>query len=215
MGSKQTWKREHLFLYLTCGLILIFVFAGCANFGYVYLNQQSHDKNYLAKAANLMQKGDYKASVAEIQRIMKLYPGSLKDDGLFMMGLVYMHPENPERDYNKSLECFTTLEANGEFVKNNIKTESLIYRILLEERLDSNKEIKELKHKIKFLETNINKQKKNTANLQNQQKKVAATTKKLQDQIKGLKKQIKNLKEIDLGIEEKKRKSLDKNTGTP
>jgi len=206
MGSKQTWKRKHLFLYLTCGLILIFIFTGCADFRHIYSYKESHNEKHLAKAVKLMRKGYYKASIAEIQRVMMLFPNSLENQGLFLMGLVYMHPENPERDYQKSLGCFTTLESNGKFVKSHIKTETLIYQNLLKERIDRNKEIKELKHKIESLETEIREDEKNTAKLQNQQKDLHTMIKKLKDQIK-------DLKAIDLGIEEKKRKSLKKQTG--
>jgi len=208
MGSKQTWKREYLFLYLTCSLILIFGFIGCADFYHIYSYKERQDEKHLANAVKLMGKGDYKESISEIQRVMMLFPNRLENQGLFLMGLVYMHPENPEKDYKKSLECFTTIEANGEFVKSHIKTVALIYQNLLKERIDRNKEIKKLKHKIKSLETEIGKQKKNKAKLQNQQKDLHTMIKKLKDHINGLKNQIKDIKEIDLGIEEKKRKSL-------
>ena len=55
---------------------------------------------------------------------------------------------------------------------------------------------------------------KNTDKSKKQQKDLHSRIKKLKIRIKGLTDQIKNLKEIDLGIEEKKRKSLDKGTGT-
>ncbi len=213
MGSKRTWNWQHIYLYLACCLILISVFTGCGHFPCLYPDKEGQAERYFTRAAKLMEKGDYEASIAEIKRVMLLFPNRLESQGLFLMGLVYMHPENPGRDYKKSLECFITLGGNRKLEKSRTKTEALIYRNLLEELIGKNKEIKKLKHKIKSLKTKLMEQKKNTDKSKNQQKDLHSRIKKLKTRIKGLTDQIKDLKEIDLGIEEKKRKSLDKETG--
>ena len=216
MGSKRTWQGQRIFLYIACCLILISVFTGCGHFPCICPDKEIRAERYFTSATKLMEKGDYEASIAEIKRVMLLFPNRLESQGLFLMGLAYMHPENPGRDYKKSLECFITLGDNRKLEKSQIEieTEALIYRNLLEERIGKNKEIKELKHKIKSLKTKLMEQKKNTDKSKKQQKDLHSRIKKLKIRIKGLTDQIKNLKEIDLGIEEKKRKSLDKGTGT-
>jgi tetratricopeptide (TPR) repeat protein len=56
-------------------------------------------------------KGDYQESLRENQKALSLLdkkaPGS--DRALFTMGLIYVHYDNPERDYRKSMEYFTRL----------------------------------------------------------------------------------------------------------
>jgi tetratricopeptide (TPR) repeat protein len=56
-------------------------------------------------------KGDYQESLRENQKALSLLdkkaPGG--DRALFTMGLMYVHYDNPERDYRKSMEYFTRL----------------------------------------------------------------------------------------------------------
>lgn len=56
-------------------------------------------------------KGDYQESLRENQKALSLLdkkaPGG--DRALFTMGLIYVHYDNPERDYRKSMEYFTRL----------------------------------------------------------------------------------------------------------
>ena len=56
-------------------------------------------------------KGDYQESLRENQKALSLLdkkvPGG--DRTLFTMGLMYVHYDNPERDYRKSMEYFTRL----------------------------------------------------------------------------------------------------------
>jgi tetratricopeptide (TPR) repeat protein len=56
-------------------------------------------------------KGDYQESLRENQKALSLLdkkaPGG--DRALFTMGLIYVHYDNPERNYRKSMEYFTRL----------------------------------------------------------------------------------------------------------
>ncbi|WDN90375.1 hypothetical protein BuS5_03346 [Desulfosarcina sp. BuS5] len=204
MGSKRTWKGQHVFFHIACCLILIFVFTGCALFSSFYPNKAGQREKYLANAAKLMEKGDYKASIDETEKALSLFPKSLpkslENKALFQLGLLYIHPENQQRNYKKALEYFIAIEDDKKFVKRRLKTEALFYSNLLKEIIYRNKEIKKL-------ESGLNAEriarKKDTDELRTR-------LIKFKDRIDGLQNQIKNFKEIDLGIEEKKRESLDK-----
>ncbi len=201
MGSKRTWKGQHVFFHIACCLILIFVFTGCVPFSSFYPKKEGQREKYLANAAKLMEKGDYKASLGETEKVLsKSLPQSLENKALFQMGLLYIHPENPQRNYKKSLEYFIAIEDDKKFVKRRLKTEALFYSNLLKEIIYRNKEIKNLEFK---LNAERIARKKDTDELQTR-------LIKFKDRIEGLQNQIKNLKEIDLGIEEKKREPLDK-----
>jgi tetratricopeptide (TPR) repeat protein len=52
--------------------------------------------------------GDYAASLNKYEQIINEYPTE-RDRGLFEMGIVYAHPGNERKDYQKSLHCFQTL----------------------------------------------------------------------------------------------------------
>ena len=200
MGSKRTWKGQHVFFYIACCLILIFIFNGCANFSSFYPNKAGQRDKYIANAAKLMEKGDYRASLDEAEKALSLFPKSLEDKALFQLGLLYIHPENPQRNYKKALEYFIAIEDDKKFVKRRLKTEALFYSNLLKEIIYRNREIKKLESE---LDAERIARKKDTDELQTR-------LIKFKDRIDGLQNQIKNLKEIDLGIEEKKRESLDK-----
>jgi TPR repeat protein len=146
-----------------------------------------------------MEKGDYKASLGETEKALSLssesLSQSLENRALFQMGLLYMHPENPQRNYKKALEYFRAIEDDKKFIKRRLKTEALFYSNLLEEIIYRNREIKKLEF---ALAAERVARKKDTDELRTR-------LIKFKDRIEDLQNQIKNLKEIDLGIEKKKR----------
>ncbi len=141
-------------------------------------------KQDLAKARTLMFKGDYEASIKYNNEVLKQFSRSLGDQALFQMGLNYAHPENPNPNYQKSMECFQSIIE--EFPKSNIRDEAGIWILFLQEIMQNNKRFDNLQHQ--------------------HNKKID----NLQRQIENLKEQIEMLKEIDLGIEDKKRIDLPK-----
>jgi tetratricopeptide (TPR) repeat protein len=66
---------------------------------------------HLLNGQELLIKGDYQESLRENEKVLSLLdkksPGG--DKALFTMGLIYVHYNNLERDYRKSMECFTRL----------------------------------------------------------------------------------------------------------
>ncbi len=210
MGSKRTWKRQYVFLYSACCLIFISVVSGCGHFSGFYPRKESQAEKHLANAAELMEKGDYGGSLEQTEKLLLLYPQKQRDNALFQMGLIYMHPENPQMNYYKALDSFTALGENKKFAKSRLKTEALLYSDVLKKIIKKNRETKRLRLKIKSLEAERMALQKDKDELNNTNNKSHARLKKLKDRIKGLKNQIADLKEIDLGIEEKKRESLDK-----
>ncbi len=209
MGSKRTWKRQYVFLYTACCLTFISVFSGCGHVSGFYTRKASQAEKYLANAAELMEKGDYSASLEQTEKLLLLYPQKQRENALFQMGLIYMHPENPQRNYYKALDSFTALGQNKKFVKNRLKTEALLYSDVLKKIIEKNRESKRLRLKIKSLEAERMALQKDKDELNNTNNKLHTRLKKLQNRINGLKNQIADFKEIDLGIEEKKRDPLD------
>jgi hypothetical protein len=210
MGSKRTWKRQYVFLYSACCLTFISIFSGCGHFSGFYPRKESQAEKHLANVAELMEKGDYSGSLKQIEKLLLLYPQKRRDNALFQMGLIYMHPENPQRNYYKALDSFTALGENKKFAKSRLKTEALLYSDLLKKIIDKNRETKRLRLKIKSLEAERMAMQKDKDELNNTNNKLHTRLKKLKNRIKGLQNQIADLKEIDLGIEEKKREFLDK-----
>ena len=194
MGRERIWKGKHLFLYLTCGVTILSGIAGCVHFP----NQWKGEK-HLAIARTLMAKGDYEASLKENEEVASLFPRTLGDRALYQMGLVYIHPENPNRDYYKSLECFQTIIK--EYPESITEGEAIIWIAFLEKTVNNEKKIDELNEEINLLENTIQTKMKRIRNLRSR-------IDVLRAQKKNLESQIERLKEIDIGIEEKKREDL-------
>jgi len=210
MGSKRAGKRKHLFLCLACSIVISLVTDGCVHF---YARKEGEEE--LARARSLMSQGAFEASFRESQEVLRRYPQSQGDHALFQMGLMYAHPQNPNSDYQKSLEYFQRLKR--EFPRSDLRSDAEIWILVLQKISEKDKDIEILKkiwnQKAKELaekQEDVNKLRNQVESLQNQTKSLQSQTGELDQQIKDLQKQIKLLKEIDLGIEEKKRDALQK-----
>jgi chromosome segregation ATPase len=162
-----------------------------------------------------MREGAFEASSRESQVVLRQYSRTHGDRALFQMGLIYLHPKNPNSDYQKSLEYFQRLTEA--FPGSNLRSEAEIWILFLQKLSEHEKDIEALKkiwnNKAKELaekQEEMNQLTDQVEKLQNQRKSLRSQTETLDQQIKDLKKQIKQLKEIDLGIEEKRRDTLQK-----
>jgi len=66
---------------------------------------------HLLNGQELLIKGDYQESLRENEKVLSLLDKKSPDGdkALFTMGLIYVHYDNPERDYRKAMDCFTKL----------------------------------------------------------------------------------------------------------
>lgn len=122
MGRKRAWTGKYLYL---CFASLIFLVSiGCVALKEKHqvkvepkreevLKEEERLKTlsaHLLRAKKLLARQDYDGSLRETQKALSLSgknpPG---DEALFDMGLIYAHPENPKKDYVKSLILFKRL----------------------------------------------------------------------------------------------------------
>jgi chromosome segregation ATPase len=113
------------------------------------------------------------------------FPEKYGDHALYAMGLIYAYPEYPDANYETALNFFKKLI--GEYPESVFKNQAKIWISILNQTAEHEKEKDKNKKQMDLLERALNAEKKQIKNLQNQ---------------------IKSLKEIDLGIEEKKREAL-------
>jgi outer membrane protein assembly factor BamD (BamD/ComL family) len=112
MGRKQTRARKYVYFFIT-GLIFILLFS-CAPLKKMKVEttegEEGHRNRNLLYSQELLHNGDYEGALKECQKVLSLSsPGSPKDGALFNMGLIYAYPENPKKDYGKSLDMFKKL----------------------------------------------------------------------------------------------------------
>jgi L,D-peptidoglycan transpeptidase YkuD (ErfK/YbiS/YcfS/YnhG family) len=74
----------------------------------ILLSGCSHINDGFSEANDLFSQGCYKASLDNYKQIIEKNP-TMGDRALFEMGIIYAHPKNEQKDYQKSLECFQKL----------------------------------------------------------------------------------------------------------
>lgn len=191
MGRKHSRQRKHFFLYFACWLSFSLAGAGCAPFHKPYggeqlpLQKPSEEKQLLLRAKSSFSRGDFFTSIKENQEILNRFPKKYGDHALYAMGLIYAYPEYPDANYETSMIFFKKLIR--EYPESVFKNQAKIWISILNQTAENEKEIDKKRKQIDLLENSLKAEKKQIENLQNQ---------------------IKRLKEIDLGIEEKKREAL-------
>jgi outer membrane protein assembly factor BamD (BamD/ComL family) len=184
MGRKYSRQRKHFFLYIACWISFLLVGTGCAPYYNLYnedpfsFPQYSEANQLLFQAKLSFSNGDFLTSLKKSQEMLNRFPQKYGGHALYMMGLIYANPEYTYVNYDISIHFFKKLVK--EYPESVFKEKAKIWIWLLNQNMN-------YAEKIDLLENELRTEKKQIINLQNQ---------------------IKRLKEIDLGIEEKKREAL-------
>ncbi len=128
--------------------------SGCSHF-----NDGRQVKTTFAEANDLFHQGSYAASLDKYSEIIEKYPAKA-DRALFEMGIIHAHPKNPQKDYQKSLECFQKLikdypgseyRQNSEMMIFNIRNVALKDTTIAAQQA----QIETLQHKVQGKENEI------------------------------------------------------------
>jgi len=106
MVKIQSRTGKHLCFFFTCIILSPILICGCGHFHEGFLARST-----FKEANDFFSQGRYGASLSKYEQILEQYP-TVGDRVLFEMGIVYAHPGNDQKDYQKSLECFQRL-ING------------------------------------------------------------------------------------------------------
>jgi hypothetical protein len=167
--------------------------TGCTPYYNLYnddplsFSQYSEANQLLLQAKLSFANSDFLTSLNKSQEMLNRFPQIYGEHALYMMGLIYANPDYTYVNYDISIHFFKKLVK--EYPKSVFKNKAEIWISLLNQNMGYAKMIDEKNKRISFLENKLGIEKKEIINLQNQ---------------------IKRLKEIDLGIEEKKREALPK-----
>ena len=149
-----------------------------------------------------MSKGDFKISLEESHTAYRLYPQLLGDEALFQLGMVYAHPANPEKDYQKSKEAFR--EILLQYPHSNLESEAEVWIMVLQEIQELNQIMETKVNEINQMQNHLKKQRLQFEEM-NQDCNRRLEVK--EQEIKDLNQNLDRLKEVDLKIEEKKRQT--------
>jgi tetratricopeptide (TPR) repeat protein len=151
--------------------------SGCSHF-----NDGRQLKTTFAEANYLFHQGSYAASLDKYSEITEKYPEKA-DRALFEMGFIHAHPKNPQKDYQKALECFQKLikdypgseyRQNSEMMIFNIRNVALKDTTIAAQQV----QIETLQHKVRGKENEIVTLQKT---IESFQKKIEALEKKIFD----------------------------------
>ena len=192
MGGKQRKNRMHLLFYGACFLIFIFLTSGCI-IPAKRVQVLPEGGTPIERASMLVSKGKYNDALNAYSKIARSYPREAPGDrALFEMGLIWVYPGNPKKNYYESLKCFNRLLHD--FPRSSLKGEAGAWEEVLKKLTRYDGQIKDLEDEINSCSVQISEYKEQINSYK--------------EQISSYKEQISALKEIDIGIEEKKRKGL-------
>ena len=141
------------FKFCIC-LMASMLLSGCSHF-----NDGRQLKTTFAEANELFHQGSYAASLDKYSEITEKYPAKA-DRALFEMGFIHAHPKNPQKDYQKALECFQKLikdypvseyRQNSEMMIFNIRNVALKDTTIAAQQV----QIETLQHKVQGKENEI------------------------------------------------------------
>ena len=93
----------YLRLFFVCIMMTPILICGCS-----YIDGGHQARSISQEANYFFNQGDYEASLSKYEQIIEKHP-AVADRVLFEMGIIYAHPRNGQKDYQKSLECFQKL----------------------------------------------------------------------------------------------------------
>ena len=88
-----------------------------------------HQARSLTREANdFYSQGKYEASLSKYEQIIEKNP-AVADRVLFEMGVIYAHPRNEKKDYQKSLNCFQKIVKDYPDSKFRQDSQLMIFQI--------------------------------------------------------------------------------------
>lgn len=116
--NKQSRVRVEFCQFFICIILIPILLSGCS-----HSNGGFQGKSTFEEANDLFNQGCYKASLDKYEQIIAKNP-TPSDRVLFEMGILYSHPKNDQKDYQKSLDCFQKLikEYPGSEYRQNSET---------------------------------------------------------------------------------------------
>ena len=113
MGHKPARKWKRFLLYLAGGLMGGLLLGACT-IGRPPIGNQapplSDTGRHLLEGDVLLLKGEYEAARREACLQLERFPGQADDRAFYLLGMVWVHPDNPRRDIHRADVCFRRIE---------------------------------------------------------------------------------------------------------
>lgn len=192
MGAKQTWTGQHFLFYVACLMIWTLLAVGCLHWPF-----QPQGEKQLLEARQQFAAGDYRSALEINHRVMTQFPSRLADQSLFQIGLVYAHPDNPQRDIQKALDCFqgiidrypaSHLRPDAELwlaVLGQLRAQTDQIRILIRQRAPLEKTVRIQKIKIGQLQDQLEKLKRIDIRMEEKKREIIPQAEDIEEKANG------------------------------
>lgn len=178
---------------------MVFGSPGCSNVVNTLKAQQR-----LEEADRQVAGGDFKAALKSNEEALEAAPDMFGDRALYQMALTYAHPANPRPNYRESDRALQKLMLD--FPQSSLNDEANVWRHVLRQIAGRDREITKNARKIEELNKTVDGLKMTIQSKEGEIAQLQDRIKDIQAEVFDLKGKIERLKEVDLGIEEKKRK---------
>lgn len=113
MGHKPARKRKRFLLYLAGGLMGGFLLGACTTSPPSIGNHNpplTDAAHHLSQGDVLLLEGNYEAARRESCLQLEQFPGQADDRAFYLLGMVWVHPDNPRQDIHRADVCFRRIE---------------------------------------------------------------------------------------------------------
>ena len=123
LTSTNSWQRgksRYLRLFFVFIMLTSILVCGCGG---------RRQARTLSKEANdFFNQEKYTASLSKYEQIIEKHP-AVADRVLFEMGIIYAHPKNEQKDYQKALKCFQKIVKDYPDSKYRRDSQMMIFQI--------------------------------------------------------------------------------------
>jgi len=102
-SKRQRGRVGYLRLFFVYIMVTPILICGCS-----HIDEGLQARSIFQEANDFFNQEKYEASLSKYEQIIDKHP-AVADRVLFEMGIIYAHPRNEQKDYQKSLECFQKL----------------------------------------------------------------------------------------------------------
>jgi len=198
MGRKRVGQRQHFYF---CLALLIF-FAGCSLF--TESNRRREMREALAAGNDLLIRGDFDGSIKSYQSVLAMAQGRPPTDvASYQLGLVYAHPENPNRDLQKAVDSFSHVVSDHP--TSPWAEQARVWLGVLREAQDSQREIERSRQAIEKSKQEIERNRLAIEKSRQEMEKSRAELEKTKQEIEKSRQVIEKSKQVDIEIDQKRR----------
>ncbi len=207
MGRKPTGKRQYLFLHFT---LWVSAFLGVAACGLSTVQLRERE---MQVARESMAREDFETALEKNRELFTFHLNTMGDQALFMMGVLYAHPNNPGADLERSMEHFQRMLTL--FPESERAPEARVWVLILKDLMQMKTSIKNLRREVRSLKGLAKEREDANRMLGAEMEKknyeinqLKENKRSLEEKIVVMEGQLQTLKGVDMGIEKKRRETL-------